>query len=66
MALEWFQYYSKKLIVGLKEFKKSYDLQRSVDATIATAVSDDEDCNDFLMVSKCTDSIKNSWILDSA
>ena len=39
MALEWFQYYCKKLRVGLKEFKKSYDLQRSVDATIATTVS---------------------------
>ena len=34
-----YQYYFKKLRVGLKEFKKSYDLQRSVDATIATTVS---------------------------
>ena len=61
-----YQYYFKKLRVGLKEFKKSYDIQRLADAAIATTNSDGEDCHAFLMVIEGMDSIKNSWILDSA
>ncbi len=62
----YYPYQCKKLRVELNQFKKICYSQSSADTTIATANSEDEDCCDVLMVSKCTSSIKNLWVSDYA
>lgn len=50
----------------LKEFKKRrHSHEKGYECNSLDCI-DDEDCGDLRMVSKGLDSIKNSWVLDSA
>lgn len=39
----------QEVLVKLEEFRKTHDCQRSPDATIVVANSEDEDCGDVLL-----------------
>lgn len=40
---------ARSFLVKLEEFRKTHDCQRSLDATIVIANSEDEDCGDVVL-----------------